>query len=114
MSRPGSESAPLLFEIAKEAASEQKTERRGSAAGLFLGTSAFTAEGWQNTFYPLGTKPGERLEYYSKQFQTVEVDSTFYGIPLPATVRGWREKTPPDFIFAAKVPQLCGVSIYVT
>jgi len=64
-STSGGESAPFLFEIAKEVASEQKMERRGSAAGLFLGTSAFTAEGWQNSFYLPGTKPAERLEYYS-------------------------------------------------
>ena len=105
-STSGSENAPYLFEIAKEVVDEQKTGRRGSAAGLFLGTSAFTAEGWQNTFYPPGTKPADRLEYYARQFQTVEVDSTFYGTPSPATVQGWREKTPADFIFAAKVPQV--------
>jgi len=36
----------------------------------------------------------------------VEVDSTFYGTPSAATVEKWYEKTPPDFVFAAKIPQL--------
>ena len=34
------------------------------------------------------------------------MDSTFYGTPSAATVEKWREKTPPDFVFAAKVPQV--------
>jgi len=34
----------------------------------------------------------------------VEIDSTYYSIPARSVVMGWREKTPPEFIFAAKVP----------
>jgi uncharacterized protein YecE (DUF72 family) len=71
-----------------------------------LGTSAFSADGWRGTFYPAGLKPVDFLGYYSTQFNTVEVDSTFYGIPSVATVRRWYSKTPPGFIFAAKVPQI--------
>jgi uncharacterized protein YecE (DUF72 family) len=77
-----------------------------SLPGIFLGTSSFTATGWQGTFYPLGTRSRDFLSYYASQFPTVEIDSTFYGTPSPSTVTGWREKTPPDFVFAAKVPQV--------
>jgi hypothetical protein len=38
--------------------------------------------------------------------KTVEVDTTFYRTPNASTVSGWYEKTPPDFVFAAKVPQV--------
>ncbi|MDP9161567.1 MAG: DUF72 domain-containing protein [Acidobacteriota bacterium] len=89
-----------------DASGEQKVERPFAAPSVLLGTSAFTADGWQGTFYPPGTKSGERLKYYSTQFQTVEIDSTFYGTPSAATVKAWYEKTPTDFIFAAKVPQV--------
>ena len=51
-------------------------------------------------------KPTNFLSYYATQFATVEVDSTFYRTPSASTVNGWYEKTPPDFVFAAKVPQV--------
>ena len=70
-----------------------------------LGTSAFTAAGWADAFYPAGLKPAEYLTYYATQFDTVEIDSTFYRTPSASTVRGWYEKTPANFLFAAKVPQ---------
>jgi uncharacterized protein YecE (DUF72 family) len=46
------------------------------------------------------------LSYYARQFQTVEIDSTYYATPSASTVTNWYERTPPDFIFAAKVPQV--------
>jgi uncharacterized protein YecE (DUF72 family) len=70
-----------------------------------LGTSAFTAAGWEGTFYPAGMKPADFLTYYATKFDTVEVDSTFYRTPSTSTVRGWYAKTPKDFLFALKVPQ---------
>jgi uncharacterized protein YecE (DUF72 family) len=71
-----------------------------------LGTSAFTAAGWEGAFYPAGMKPAEFLSYYATKFDTVEVDSTFYRTPAVSTVKGWYAKTPPGFLFAAKVPQV--------
>jgi uncharacterized protein YecE (DUF72 family) len=70
-----------------------------------LGTSAFTAAGWEGTFYPEGMKPADYLSFYAQNFDTVEVDSTYYRAPSAQTVRGWDAKTPPGFLFAAKVPQ---------
>jgi len=102
---------PTLFEMEKlekaaELAGELKIERPYSLPGILLGTSAFTANGWLGSFYPAGMKPADYLKFYSTRFQTVEVDSTFYGTPSAATVEKWYEKTPPDFIFAAKIPQV--------
>jgi len=79
---------------------------RSDLPDILLGTSAFTADGWPGTFYPAGMKPSEYLSYYATRFQTVEVDSTFYRTPSAATVRGWYAKTPPEFIFAVKVPRV--------
>jgi len=76
------------------------------AGGLRLGTSAFTAAGWRGTFYPLGMKPADYLSFYATKFDTVEVDSTFYGTPSVSTVKAWNAKTPPGFLFAAKIPQI--------
>jgi uncharacterized protein YecE (DUF72 family) len=102
---------PTLFEMEKldkvaELAGEPKIERPYSLPGILLGTSAFTADGWQGSFYPAGMKPANYLKFYSTKFQTVEVDSTFYGTPSASTVEKWYARTPPDFIFAAKIPQV--------
>jgi uncharacterized protein YecE (DUF72 family) len=73
--------------------------------GFHLGTSAFTAAGWEGSFYPADMKPADYITYYATKFDTVEVDSTFYRTPSAATVNGWARKTPDSFIFSVKVPQ---------
>ena len=99
---------PTQFQLEKasELAGMLRLDRPFAAPGILLGTSAFTAAGWQGSFYPAGMKPTNFLSYYATQFATVEVDSTFYRTPSASTVNGWYEKTPPDFVFAAKVPQV--------
>jgi uncharacterized protein YecE (DUF72 family) len=81
-------------------------ERPSDEPGLLLGTSAFTANGWEGSFYPPGMKSRDFLSYYATQFATVEIDSTFYGCPSPRTVNNWHARTPADFIFCVKVPQI--------
>jgi len=102
---------PTLFDMNKledvgRIANSLHVERPYYEPGLLLGTSAFTAAGWEGSFYPVGMKPRDCLSYYSRQFATVEIDSTYYGTPSTSTVTGWYEKTPPDFVFAAKVPSV--------
>jgi hypothetical protein len=46
-------------------AGEPKIERPYSLPGILLGTSAFTANGWQGSFYPAGMKPADYLKFYS-------------------------------------------------
>jgi uncharacterized protein YecE (DUF72 family) len=75
-------------------------------AKIRVGTSAFTAHGWEGSFYPRGLAPRDQLSYYATQFDTVELDNTFYRTPALSTVQGWFAKTPPGFVFAAKVPQV--------
>jgi uncharacterized protein YecE (DUF72 family) len=54
-------------------------------------------------FYPLSVKTSdERLQFYASQFQLVEVDSTYYGIPKPETTEIWAARTPPNFVFDVK------------
>src|SRR5256885_910057 len=45
------------------------------------------------------------LEHYATQFDTVEVNSTFYRLAKPAAVDGWVHHTPHDFVFAVKASQ---------
>ena len=92
---------PTLFQIEKldKAAEpgELEIERPYSLPGILLGTSAFTANGWQGSFYPPGMKSHDFLSYYATQFATVEVDSTFYGCPSARTVNNWAARTPEDY-----------------
>jgi uncharacterized protein YecE (DUF72 family) len=54
-------------------------------------------------WYPPGVRSAaDRLRYYAAQFDTVEVDSSFYGLPTAATARLWAERTPPGFVFHVK------------
>jgi len=102
---------PTLFEIEKsektpELTSQPRIDRPYSPPGILLGTSAFTANGWEGSFYPPGMKSRDFLSYYATQFSTVEIDSTFYGCPSARTVSNWSARTPEDFLFCAKVPQI--------
>ncbi len=72
---------------------------------LHLGTSSFTAKGWEKAFYPPQTQPRDFLSYYATQFDTLEVDATFYRTPAVSTVKNWYAKTPSNFLFALKTPQ---------
>jgi uncharacterized protein YecE (DUF72 family) len=72
---------------------------------LRMGTSSFSEKDWVGPFYPPGTKPAQYLGYYARHYNTVEIDSSYYGIPSAATVDGWAAKTPDDFIFSLKFPQ---------
>jgi len=72
---------------------------------IHLGTSSFTASGWEGSFYAPGMKPADFLNFYSREFGTVEVDSTFYHTPSAAMVNRWHAQTPPDFLFALKIVQ---------
>lgn len=54
-------------------------------------------------WYPAGVRSAaDRLRYYAARFDTLEVDSTFYGLPTSATSRLWAERTPADFTFHIK------------
>jgi uncharacterized protein YecE (DUF72 family) len=76
-------------------------------AKIYIGTSGWsypTGEGtWKGHFYPPGTK--NELEYYSRFYNTVEVNSSFYRPPNPVYVANWVKQTPPGFLFAVKLWQ---------
>ncbi len=74
-------------------------------AEILIGTQGWNYDAWVGPFYPTRTRVSDFLSLYARAFRTVEVDSTFYAIPAARTVEGWAARTPPDFIFALKVPQ---------
>ncbi len=74
---------------------------------IYVGTSGWSypagAGTWKDYFYPRG-KINE-LEYYSRFFNTVEINSSFYRPPNPEYVHNWVRRTPKDFLFTAKLWQ---------
>ena len=58
------------------------------------------------TLYRKGIENSKWLKYYSKVFNYVEIDSSFYRIPNEFMVKNWYERTPENFRFTAKFPQL--------
>lgn len=68
-------------------------------------TDWITKIGGESVIYPRGTKNSEMLEVYSKVFETIEVDSTFYAIPPTSAIENWYQKTPENFTFSLKLPQ---------
>jgi uncharacterized protein YecE (DUF72 family) len=75
-----------------------------------IGTSGWnyaTGKGtWNGVFYPKRRPKGfDELAYYAEHFDTVEVNSTFYGQPRADVCRGWAERTPKRFEFAVKLYQ---------
>jgi uncharacterized protein YecE (DUF72 family) len=74
-------------------------------ARLRFGTQGWNYPAWVGPFYPDGTRAPDFLRIFSRAFDVVEIDSTFYAIPPASTVRGWASRVPSHFTFAAKLPQ---------
>lgn len=67
-----------------------------------IGTSGWYYRHWVGTFYPDAVSPRGMLAHYSREFDTVEVNSSFYGLPDTGTLTSWRDAVPDGFIFAFK------------
>ena len=72
---------------------------------LFVGTSGFAYKEWKPEFYPADLKAGDMLSFYSRRFNSVEINNTFYKMPTEKVLAQWREQTPEDFSFTLKAPQ---------
>ena len=75
---------------------------RSDRPSLFIGTSGFYYPGWGGSFYPARMPAREYLPFYSSRFNSLEVNNTFYRLPLGSTLSRWRDVTPKDFVFALK------------
>jgi uncharacterized protein YecE (DUF72 family) len=67
-----------------------------------LGTSGFSYDDWVAAFYPPDLPRRDWLGFYAREFDTVELNVTYYRVPGLRTVQGWADRTPPEFTFAVK------------
>lgn len=75
---------------------------------IYSGTSGYMFDWWfskptYNNFYPPTIKKDSLLQYYAKNFKSVEINSTFYKLPSPKNVQAWYNNTPPNFSFIVKM-----------
>lgn len=73
---------------------------------LFIGCTGWSMKEWLGKVYPSNCKPTDYLYYYSRQFNTIELNTTHYRIPDEKTITKWKEQTPFDFRFCPKIPQM--------
>lgn len=72
---------------------------------LFIGATGWGMKEWVGKYYPTGSKSNEFLKHYTRQFNTIELNTTHYRIPDELTIRKWHEQSSDDFKFCPKVLQ---------
>ena len=73
--------------------------RRGQ---IHIGTSGWHYTHWIGTFYPPAAKQDEQFNFYQQNFNTVEINNSFYRLPSPEIFKGWRKQSAADFLFVVK------------
>ncbi len=67
-----------------------------------IGTSGFSYDDWVGRVYPEGMPQHDMLPFYAQQFDTVELNVTYYRVPGRDTIESWVRRTPERFLFAVK------------
>ena len=67
-----------------------------------IGTSGWTYKHWLGIFYPGKWPQSKWLEYYTRHFDTVELNAAFYRPPNRTTFENWKSRTPADFLWRVK------------
>jgi len=96
------------FTLPDDPSSNQVTWDQASKTSprkLYLGCTGWSMKEWIGKVYPKGSKAKDFLPLYTKQFNTIELNTTHYRIPDLATIQQWRNQSAADFKFCPKVPQ---------
>jgi len=72
---------------------------------LYFGCSQWGYESWRGSMYPEKAASGDLLRYYSKIFNAVELNPTFYNGADPSALMRWKHKVDENFRFCPKVPK---------
>src|SRR5271156_4155827 len=81
------------------------TASRSAAGDIRIGISGWTYPPWRGVFYPKGLKQKDELPFAARQFRTIEINGTFYGLQRPKSFTAWRDATPEHFVFSVKAPR---------
>lgn len=72
------------------------------AGQVFIGVSGWRYQPWRGNFYPTGLAQARELHHASRQFNSIELNGSFYSLQRPAFYARWAAQTPPGFVFAVK------------
>ncbi len=72
---------------------------------IFIGATGWSMKEWVGHVYPQKSKSKDFLHHYTRQFNTIELNTTHYRIPAVDTINKWREQSAVDFHFCPKIPQ---------
>ena len=73
---------------------------------VFIGGTEWGRSSWVGTVYPSGTKSGDFLKMYARQFDTVELNTLFYGLQPPKVIQRWADAVGSGFRFCPKFPEV--------
>ncbi len=71
-------------------------------APVHIGCSGWQYKHWRGVFYPAALPATRWLEHYAAHFDTVEINNSFYRLPLAKTFAEWRNRVPSSFVYAVK------------
>jgi uncharacterized protein YecE (DUF72 family) len=74
-----------------------------SSASIHIGTSGWSYKHWRKIYYPEGLKQADWLKFYTNDFMTTEINTSFYHLPSVTTTEGWKKKVPASFMFCPKM-----------
>jgi uncharacterized protein YecE (DUF72 family) len=72
----------------------------------YIGCSGFYNKDWKEVFYPNGLPQSKWFEFYCTQFNTLELNTTFYRFPTIEMLKKWYDTSPADFKFSVTAPRL--------
>ena len=102
--------ADINFSLPKEPARNQllleNLPKTDAKTKVYIGCTGWSMKEWIGTVYPKETKAKEYLHYYSRQFNTIEFNTTHYRMPDEVTIQKWYTESAADFKFCPKVLQL--------
>lgn len=72
---------------------------------IYIGTSGWSYDHWENVLYPEKLPSPKRLDYYLQRYQTVELNSSYYHWPRDTTFSNWERRLPDKFLMTIKAPR---------
>jgi uncharacterized protein YecE (DUF72 family) len=73
-----------------------------TVSNIHVGCSGWVYKHWRGIFYPEGLPQRLWFERYAEEFDTVEINNSFYHLPKPETYDKWRKQAPEGFCYAVK------------
>src|SRR3954467_11424099 len=78
------------------------TVSKDGAAGVHVGCSGWVYKHWRGLLYPEGLPQRRWFERYAEEFDTVEINNSFYRLPKPGRFARWGAQAPPRLCYAVK------------